>query len=148
MAAVSHSTQDAATKDKLTKLASDAYISSSSSGGGSVVFPGGLSSLGLKTDKERHKDKRIYMGSVGGGSSINSIGSGSISTEIKVTFSSVWDALTGQRTNEVAGTSPQINELLGQMLRGGVMSSGDEEELLQHLSNVMAFGQAAVPHLA
>lgn len=82
----------------------------------------------------------------GGGSSGGS--SGSSSTEIKVTLSKVYDALTEQHTYEVAGTSPQINTLLLQQLRSGSLSSTAEQSLLRHLGNVVAFARAAVASMA
>jgi hypothetical protein len=102
-------------------------------------------------DKERHKEKSIYIGrwpassGSNGGYSGSSGGSG---IEIKVTLRKVFDALTGRHGYEVAGTSPEINALLQQQLGRDSMGSTEEQQLLQHLDSVVGFSRAAAACMA
>lgn len=142
--------QDAATSGLLNGLAASAQMTSR----GRLSIPG-LFGTDLVNDKERHKEKTIYTGtwpadrSYGGATISYGYGSGygyggsSSRTEIKMTLSKVSDALTGEATFEVAGTSPAVNELLQQQLQAGSMAGGDEQKLLQHLNNIVAFARAA-----
>lgn len=96
----------------------------------------GLASADMVVDKERHKDKTIYEG-------IWPPGRTAGTTVIKVTASEMYDATHGRSGDEVAGSSPELQELLQQLLRHGRLSADEQEMLLQHLSNIVAFAEAA-----
>jgi hypothetical protein len=101
----------------------------------------------MVVDKERHKDKTIYIGTWPLPSTGNSRYSDS-STLIKVTVSRMYDA-THQRSGcEVAGTSPQLQELLQQLLKHGRLSEEEQQMVLQHMSNMVSFAQAATHCMA
>lgn len=144
--------QDPSTKALLNSLASSARLSHN----GVLSIPG-LAAADMINDKERHKEKSIFVGRWPGSSSNGGYGgysgssggcSGSSSIEIKVTLSKVFDALTGRHGYEVAGTSPEINALLQQQLGRGSMGSTEEQQLLQHLDSVVGFSRAAAACMA
>lgn len=138
--------QDPPTKALLNSLASSARLSHS----GTLPIPG-LAAADMAIDTERHKEKSIYLGRWSGSSGSNAGGcgsSGGSSTEIKVTLSTVVDELTGQQHYEVAGTGPEINALLQGQLRRGSMGSAEEQQLLQHLNNLVGFARAAAACMA
>lgn len=87
-------------------------------------------------DKERHKDKTIYHGTWRGSRSRGS-------TSVKVTVSTMYDATHRRSGYEVAGTSPELQQLLQQLLKDGRLSSGEEQLIKQHLANIVEFAQAA-----
>jgi hypothetical protein len=138
--------QDPATKRVLTDLAASAQLAGSGGGRASIVV-GGLAAADMVRDKERHKDKSVYEGvwppagadDTAGGSSA---AGAATRTLIKVSVSRVYDASKRWGGYEVAGASPQLQTLLQQLLRHDSLSSADEARVLQHLSNVVAFGQA------
>jgi hypothetical protein len=125
-----------------------------------------LREVGMENDKERHKEKTIYLGSwvSGASSSSSSRGGGGVSssssggassssissrgTAIKVAISRVVDALKGKHTAEVSVSSPALNELLVQLQKAGNMDEAHEQQLRMHPANLMDFAQAAVRIMA
>lgn len=153
--------QDPETKQLLLDLAGSARPSGSGSSQNCnerIEFVGqGLAGADMQNDKERHKGKTIYEGYwAATGSSkylvtappADRSSSSSRSTLIKVTLSRVYDATKFRHGYEVAGTSPQLNDLLQRMLQEGGLSSIDNERVLQHLLNMLAFAKAAAARMA
>ena len=128
-----------------------------------------ISSQDMVVEKERHKTKVIYEGSyqpaldiyrkgseaVRGTSSSSSGSSGAgaavgravASTMLKISVNEVVES--GERAveehYEVAGSSPQVNELLMRLLRVGQLEAEELEQLQGHLTNLVAFaGDVAI----
>lgn len=102
-----------------------------------------LADHGLRVDKQRHKEKTIYQGNY---SSREAAGQ---SIPVKVTVSKVQvvdsEGSPAGVSYEVAGTSPEVNELLVKMLAAeGELSWQQEAALEQHLGNLMSFARAAM----
>lgn len=96
-----------------------------------------MSAADMVKDKERHKEKTIYLGTW---CDRDFSGTG---TQVKVTISKVFDPMTGQLTNEVAGTSGAVNKLLVDSLPHGSLNAADEQQLMRHLVDIMSFAHAA-----
>jgi hypothetical protein len=136
--------QGSSTQQQLAGLAASATLTSSRSSS-SIRMPG-LAAADMTVDKERHKDKTIYHGTwpcrTPGRSTSDS------ATLIKVTVSRMYDTTHRRSGCEVAGTSPQLQELLQQLLEHGRLSDAEERQVLQHLSNIVAFAPAAASVMA
>jgi hypothetical protein len=98
-----------------------------------------LSAHDMSLDKERHKTKTIYLGRYSSSSSR--------ATEIKVSVSQLLsDGCT--EGYGVAGCSPQVNQLLQEMLRRGSASAAQQAELAGHVDNMLAFARMAAAAVA
>jgi hypothetical protein len=94
----------------------------------------------MSLDKERRKTKTIYEGSY------SSSGSSS-ATKIKVSVSKLLS--DGYADGyEVAGSSPQVNQLLQEMLARGSASAAQQAELAVHVDNMLAFAREAAAAVA
>jgi hypothetical protein len=141
--------QETADHQLLTDLAASASLTSSSTGGSSISIPG-LARADMVMEKERHKDKTIYEGTWPSSSSSSSSNSGSSggSTLIKVSLSRLFDTTHRRRGIEVAGTSPQLQGLLQQLLQDRSLEGAQLQQLRQHLGNLLEFAEAATSHMA
>jgi hypothetical protein len=124
---------------KIASVAASACLASPSR----LNFPN-LRSYDMCVDTERHKEKTIYEGTY---SSVTS-GSKRVTTQVKVTCSVVTKGGTGAVSREVAGTSPEVNEMLSQVLKAGALGSQQCEDLQDHLENLLAFAKEAVKTMA
>jgi len=96
-----------------------------------------LRAAGIENDRERQKEKDIYLGSWGSGASSSSGGASSSSgagsssssnssssslggTSIKVAISRVFDVLKGHHTIEVSVSSPTLTDVLKQLQNAGI----------------------------
>jgi hypothetical protein len=126
----------------LTSLAASATLAIAGDGSSKLHIPG-LRAADMSMDKERHKTKTVYLGSYCSSSS-----GGGQATSIKVSISRVLTADGYDDGYEVAGTSPQANALLQEMLRSGTASAAQQAELAAHVDSMLAFAQEAAAALS
>jgi hypothetical protein len=124
----------------LSRIAAGASLSGHAN---SKLYLPGLSAHDMSLDKERHKTKTIYLGSYSSSSSNSS----SRATDIKVSVSQLMsDSYTDGY--EVAGSSPQVNQLLQEMLARGSASAAQQAELAAHVDNMLACAREAAAAVA
>jgi hypothetical protein len=110
----------------------------------------------MVVDREHHKDKAVYQGTWPSCASISSsttyITAGSSKTSsttaIKVSVSRIFSATNSRSTCEVSCSSPQLQELLQQLLMHDRLSDEEQRMVPQHMSNIVFFAQATAHCMA